>query len=466
MVLFWAMFLPLGLVRSTDEALAPEGSPGPPRRIFTIATIALMAQVVMMYWSAVLYKTGPEWHQEGNAVWYALSLEQMATPLGHWLLNFPKLLHFLTFFTIATEAAAPIFLFIPFLSGQIRTTGVLFLFCLHLGFASCMYLGHFPFVAAVMLTPLLPTYFWEQITRERGKHSRLRLFYDGDCGFCRRSVLIIRALLLHSEDQILISQDDARANAILRERRSWAVQNARGEYFAETAAMAEVFRHSPVMWPFAWALRAKPIEIVGNKIYHVIERHRSELSRWTAIFKYRPLSWQISAFGQVLVVFFLILALWWNVQNQVPRAKMPQNLDSVALSFRIDQYWDMFSPSPLREDGWYVIEGTLKNDQRVDLWRDGAAVSFERRPASEVRAQYKNERWRKYMMNLYADRYAMFRLYFDRYLCRQWNQYRSMDDPRLLETFNVYFMMHTTQPPGAPEEPYRRVLVAQHYCWK
>jgi hypothetical protein len=70
------------------------------------------------------------------------------------------------------------------------------------------------------------------------------------------------------------------------------------------------------------------------------------------------------------------------------------------------------------------------------------------------------------MMNLYSDKYAIFRLYFDRYKCREWNNGRAMDDPHLLDTFNVYFMMHTTQPPGAPEEPYRRVLVAQHFCWK
>ena len=38
--------------------------------------------------------------------------------------------------------------------------------------------------------------------------------------------------------------------------------------------------------------------------------------------------------------------------------------------------------------------------------------------------------------------------------------------PRLLDTFNVYFFMHTTQPPGTPEQPHRKVLVAQHFCWR
>jgi hypothetical protein len=145
---------------------------------------------------------------------------------------------------------------------------------------------------------------------------------------------------------------------------------------------------------------------------------------------------------------------------------MPPWLDSVALAFRIDQYWDMFSPGPLREDGWYVIEATLKNGEKVDLWRNGAPVSFDRITPQQVAAQYPNERWRKYMMNLYADRYAQFRLYFDRYMCRKWNEGREMSDPRLLDIFNVYYMVHTTQPPGKPEEPHRRVLIAQHYCWK
>lgn len=41
----------------------------------------------------------------------------------------------------------------------------------------------------------------------------------------------------------------------------------------------------------------------------------------------------------------------------------------------LNQKWDMFAPRPVVEDGWYVIDGTLRNGRHVDLFRNGAEVS-------------------------------------------------------------------------------------------
>lgn len=465
MLVMWAMFIPLGMSHSVDAALDTGEERRRPTRIFTFATIALMAQIALMYWSAVLYKSGPEWHREGNAVWYALSLEQMATPLGRWLLNFPLFLRFLTYFTLVVETSAPIFLLAPFFAGQIRAIGVLFLLSLHLGFATCMYLGHFPFVAAVMVTALLPTWFWNVLTAE-AKTAPLTIFYDGDCGFCKKAVLILRELFLPRGTEIAIAQNDASANALMLERHSWVIQNAAGDMFTETRAMAELFRHSWLLRWFTPLLLWLPLQRLGDRVYHWIERNRPRISRWTAPIAYRPLCWQPSFLAQLIVVLLLIDVIWWNVQNQKPNLAMGPGLENVTLAVRADQYWDMFSPGPLRDDGWWVIEGNLKNGEKVDLFRDGAPVSFAQRTPGEVAAQYKNERWRKYMMNLYYAKYAMFRLHLDRYYCRQWNDRRAMNDPRLLDTFTLYYFVHETQPPGAPVQPHRREEVAKHFCWK
>ncbi|HWK31848.1 MAG TPA: HTTM domain-containing protein, partial [Terriglobales bacterium] len=318
MLLFWAMFMPLGLVRSVDAALDPDSEGHRPQRIFTMATIALLVQIACVYWSAYLYKTGPEWHSEGNAVWYALNLEQMATPFGHWMLHFPKLLHFLTYFTLAVEASAPFFLIFPFFSGPIRTVGVLFLAGLHLGFASCIYLGHFPFVAAVMITAMLPTWFWEhldkQVRKRRKSDPHLKIYYDGDCGFCRKGVLILRELFLPRSAEILVAQNDPRARALMVQRDSWVVENAKREMFTETRAMAEFFRHSFLLWPFAGLLLWKPLQGFCDVVYHVIERNRPTLSRWTSFLEARPLRWQPHRITQIVVTLVLIQVIWWNVQ--------------------------------------------------------------------------------------------------------------------------------------------------------
>jgi hypothetical protein len=70
------------------------------------------------------------------------------------------------------------------------------------------------------------------------------------------------------------------------------------------------------------------------------------------------------------------------------------------------------------------------------------------------------------MMNLYFAKYSQFRLYYDRYMCRKWNAGRSMDDPQLLDQFQVFYMAHQTQPPGTPEQPHRKEFLANHYCWR
>jgi len=470
MLVFWAMFMPLGVVRSFDAALDPDSEPLRPQRIFTMATVALIVQIACVYWSAYLYKTGAEWHSEGNAVWYALNLEQMATPLGHYMLHFPKLLHFLTYFTLAVEASAPFFMLFPFFAGPIRTVGVLFLAGLHLGFASCIYLGHFPFVAAVMITAMLPTWFWTQLEKQlqarRKQERRLKIYYDGDCGFCRKIVLILRELFLPHSTEILIAQNHPAARALMMRRDSWVVENAQGEMFTETRAMAELFRHSFVLWPFAGLLMWKPLQGFCDVLYHVVERNRPTASRWTSILEFRPLRWHTHRITQFVVTLLLVQVVWWNVQNQRPQWSMPETLQNIALAIRTDQYWDMFSPGPLRDDGWYVIEGLLKNGERVDLFRNGGPISYDRLPYEKVVAQYPNERWRKYMMNLYFAKYSQFRLYYDRYTCRKWNEGRSMDDGHLLDQFQVYFMMHTTQPPGTPEQPHHKEFLANHYCWK
>jgi hypothetical protein len=264
----------------------------------------------------------------------------------------------------------------------------------------------------------------------------------------------------------LVAQNDPRARELMLKRNSWVVENAKGEMFTETRAMAELFRHSFVLWPFSGLLRWKPMQGFCDVVYHVIERNRPTLSRWTSFLEARPLRWQPHRITQIVVTLLLIQVVWWNVQNQRPKLAMPESLQNIALAIRTDQYWDMFSPGPLRDDGWYVIEGLLKNGERVDLYRNGGPIAYERLPASEVSAQYPNERWRKYMMNLYFAKYSQFRLYYDRYLCRKWNEGRSMNDGHLLDQFQVFYMVHTTQPPGTPEQPHHKEFLANHYCWK
>src|SRR5699024_2812667 len=67
-----------------------------------------------------------------------------------------------------------------------------------LGIAALMRIGHFPIISAAALLPLIAPEVWEWLGRRQtiAAGRKITVFYDPDCGFCRRSCLLIRAFLL------------------------------------------------------------------------------------------------------------------------------------------------------------------------------------------------------------------------------------------------------------------------------
>src|SRR5215210_4692651 len=91
LLLFWAMFLPLGAYWSVDRALK-DATTRLSTRFLSLATVGLFMQIAFVYWFTAALKSGPEWRVDGTALYYALSLDQLSTSVGQYLLNFPELL--------------------------------------------------------------------------------------------------------------------------------------------------------------------------------------------------------------------------------------------------------------------------------------------------------------------------------------------------------------------------------------
>lgn len=469
MLVFWAMFLPLAAHYSLDRALDSSDAELP-QRVVTVPSLALMAQVAFVYWFAAMLKSAPEWWTHGTAVYYAFSLEQFATPVGRFLLHFPALLKALTFLTLAVEVLAPLLLFCPVKAEAARTTAILLLGAFQVGLLLCLHLGHYPLVAMIALIAFIPTWFWSRLAAgdERGpagaSQRALRIYYDGDCGFCRKMVLIIKAFGMARGASILRAQDDPQAFADMTREQSWVVVDGGGTRHFKSAALAVLLRRSP-WWPLAWALDRAPIKALADRVYDWVARNRSPLARLLGPVAYRPLEWRTPWLATALAAFFLGYVFWWNLGTVSHRLAMPERYRWLAMATRTDQRWDMFAPYPLRDDGWYVIPGVLRNGTQVDIFRGGAPVSFEKPSASAVSAQYKDERWRKYLMNLYLAANSGYRVHYGRYLCRRWNEGRAAGDPGQLETFEIYFMMRTNGPPAQPPKPSERYLLHRHHCF-
>lgn len=160
----------------------------------------------------------------------------------------------------------------------------------------------------------------------------------------------------------------------------------------------------------------------------------------------------------------IIYTLLWNLGNEncSPYLRLPSGALWFGQLTRLDQRWNMFSPGPLTEDGWFVIEGTRRDGTPVDLLNEeNEKVSWEK--PEWIASTYRNERWRKYMMNLWMADNSRYRLPFGQYLSRKFNQ--EGRGPRELTEFKIYFMKEMTNPDGS-EQPPEKVMIWQHWCFE
>jgi predicted DCC family thiol-disulfide oxidoreductase YuxK len=471
---FIAIFLPLGALYSVDSALNTNASNRNRTRKFSYFStpgLALMTQVALLYAFAVLLKTGPEWRGDHSAVFYALNIQQMSAPLGRFLLHFPKLLPWLTQGTMVQEGSIALLTLTPILAGPARLAAVGLIFALHIGLGLSIRLGHFPYIACMAALPLLPTWFWERplVRRllpwsggERNWGAGLRIFYDRNCAFCSKAVQVLKTFLLIPGAELVPAQEFPITELEMRDRRSWIVVAPDTKRLYKWRAFAELVSHSPIFYRLAPLIQCKPLASMGERLYEKIESHREQLSAFTNWIRPRPLNLRTPPTITVFALLFILYVSLWNLSSitYVPFAPWEQ---TIGLTLGIDQKWDMFAPNPLTYDGWYVIEGRLHDGRPVNVLHPRQRVSYEQ-PAS-IADQYKNERWRKYMMNLSLGENNDYRLYYGRYLCRYWNDGRPLYDPALLISFDINFMAHQNSIKH-PQAPFSRDLLWHHECFK
>lgn len=165
LALFWAILLPTGeryALRSSGIRAAAH-SQSPAQTLFSAAAAGLLIQAALVYWITAILKSGEAW-KNGTALYYALSIDNMTTPMGKYLLQaHPKLLEALTHATIRFEYIGPFLLFLSFGVPIVRTLVVFAFMLFHVGIAATIQVGLFPYANMMMLLPFLPGRFWDLI---------------------------------------------------------------------------------------------------------------------------------------------------------------------------------------------------------------------------------------------------------------------------------------------------------------
>ncbi len=340
-----------------------------------------------------------------------------------------------------------------------------------------MHLGIFGGIAIVATFGLLPSYFWDVWMARaaafwvRRARPGLSIYYDNGCGFCFKMVHILRRFLLLSKKTLIApSRVDAKIERLMNEKNSWVVVDKDGNQHFGFDGFAEVFGYSPLFFWVRAIFRLPGIRTFGQWCYKETANNRLLvcLPEKTEVTKKRGFRKFAYISGSIVIAFLTLYVVAWNIGDAGKRI-LPYNMNWIAWSTRLDQNFNMFAPTPLTEDGWYVIPAHLKDGTKIDLFKDGPMltgttlfpVSYEK-PA-HVADGYPDQRWQKYLMNIAEADNNQYRLGYGQYLCRTWNASHTGDQS--LVTFDIVFMMEKTPVPGAPYINPEPITLWEHHCF-
>ena len=196
---FWLLFVPAGAALSVDAWRRQQVSDAAPVvRSWTLRL--LQAQLALVYLSTFLLKLGTDSWKDGTALFHAWQLPYYARPWSASLATVPGLPEAGTFGTMLFELAFPVLIW----SRRCRPWLLLLGVTIHVGieltfragpFSWVMLAAYIPFLAPTPLRGWLGRFFlgvprddsvlWHMTLLRQG---RWVVYFDGNCGFCRRWV--------------------------------------------------------------------------------------------------------------------------------------------------------------------------------------------------------------------------------------------------------------------------------------
>lgn len=166
-LLFWSMFLPLGMAWSLDRrrieaTLSTRAREERARSILSVAGVCLILQFIVMYVFSGLFKLNEVW-REGDALWRSLSFDLYAKPLGESLREQVAMLRTITLSVPWIEIVLPALCLLPVLTNVWRWLAFLVFLALHIGIELTLTTGLFPWVCMAGWLLLVPGGFWDRI---------------------------------------------------------------------------------------------------------------------------------------------------------------------------------------------------------------------------------------------------------------------------------------------------------------
>jgi hypothetical protein len=160
----------------------------------------------------------------------------------------------------------------------------------------------------------------------------------------------------------------------------------------------------------------------------------------------------------VVVAFLDVLA--WNIAsiNGAAALQWMYKHDTFGKIVRLEQRWNMYAPAPRKEHGWLVVPADLANGTEVDLFT-GQPVSWEK--PRDIGAYFGDDRWRRYLSNLFDEKDPKALQGYADYLVRNWNRNHGKDQE--VQAVTIIFMRQETLPDLTVTAPEKDVLYFHPY---
>lgn len=338
LLLFWALFLPLGERWSVD---AVRSTAPPCERVTSLASAGVLVQMVYMYVGNATHKWGlPAW-ESGEAAVLVLALEDVSFLLADALLSVPWLVQL---GGVAWYYMVALAWLLVVLSGRSRTALVGLFVGAHLSFAATVRIGAYPWVAVAGLVLFLQASFWADLERlvealdRRGAALAARL-----CALRRRG-----EALAHRHLALERGLAGAARSALARVGLAGSAEARAANARRHVATATDILARGLLLWAVVFVLVAP----AGS-----------------------------AAAGAAGLD-----------QRVVPGSSATAPLATVGV---VQPPWSVFAPNPRTSARYYVFAAETATGEYRDVY-NGRPLSYER-PEGPLHAQYDTYRERFYM---------------------------------------------------------------------
>lgn len=451
-LLVWTFFLPVNRYFSVDAAL----DPNPRERPYPVLPLAcIKIQLVMIYVFSAIYKlAGPLW-LDGSAIETALMGNMYGSKdFGLWFVNnLGGILPVLTYAVIIFQFSFSFLIYSPWYNDYTRAFAIAGTFLMHMSFMLMLNIGMFPFVCYAYLVLLVPQHWWSFfLKRRRERLAPIQIFYDPDCGFCRKMGLLLREFCLPLTTPVLPASANEKALALLQEHYSWVLIDHTGSYRLKWDAVAYVLKQSPAFFWLGHLTDLPFLRTPFTKFYDWIGAHRPQLGTLTALFfKERTLR-NPGVVKQAICVGFMGVLLFYQITTlprpaiQVPWVQ--QMADALRTpdygwarravwAMQLEQRWDLFAPYPEYNTTRINITGYLADGRSIDL-QDRLPYRLVGIAENGRMLDFANHKWLKHFSRL-SPRAPRRTEELLRYVCRQAEANRKADEDPVVDAEILIF---------------------------